>query len=95
MAPPNLTHLQRGFGPLIDHDRPLVNTCPPPIQNPGSAHEVRDALTMFELFELPPEDKWRLPYLCKLLNQRREAEVLGMEQVEEVINELISSLVKN
>ena len=57
--------------------------------------KIREALIMSELTEVPPEDKWRLPYLCKLLNQRREAEVLGMEQVEEVINELISSLVKN
>ena len=60
-----------------------------------SSKKIREALVMSELVEVPPEDKWRLQYICKLLHQRGQAEVLGMEQEGELINELIASLVKN
>ena len=48
-----------------------------------------------ELVEVPQQDKWRLPYLCSLLAQRREAYVQAMEADEKRIEELIESLVTN
>ena len=38
------------------------------------------------------EDKWRLPYLAKLLEQRAHLHTLGMEEEEESVQELIDSL---
>ena len=38
------------------------------------------------------EDKWRLPYLAKLLEKCGRLHMLGMEEEEERVQELIDSL---
>ena len=48
-----------------------------------------------EVVEVPTMDRWRLPYLCSLLSQRREAHKLVMEDEETRLDELIESLVMN
>ena len=60
-----------------------------------SSRRIKDALIVSELVVVAPTDKWRIPYLCKLFHQRREAELLGLDQEVEMVNALISSLVKN
>ena len=57
--------------------------------------KLKAALITAELVEVPQQDKWRLPYLCSLLAQRREAHVQAREADEKRIEELIESLVTN
>ena len=57
--------------------------------------KLKQALISAETVEVPPMDRWRLPYLCTLLAQRREAHNLVEEEEEERLEELISSLVYN
>jgi hypothetical protein len=45
--------------------------------------------------EVPQQDRWRLPYLCSLLAQRREAHSQAMEADEIRLDELIESIVTN
>ena len=63
----------------------------------GWAHiyMLKAALITAEQVEVPQQDRWRLPYLCSLLTQRREAHGQAMEEDEKRINELIESLVTN
>ena len=65
--------------------------------NPWTAKlgHIRQALIMSEMVEVPAMDRWRLPYLCSLLAQRRETRILALENEEKYLNDLISSLVKN
>ena len=48
-----------------------------------------------EQVQVPPQDKWRLKYLCALLRKRREAFDLAAEEDEKYLTELINSLVAN
>jgi hypothetical protein len=57
--------------------------------------KLKQALVSAETVEVPLMDRWRLPYLCTLLAQRREAHNLVQEEEEERLEELINSLVYN
>ena len=65
--------------------------------NPWTAKlgHIRQALILSELVEVPEMDRWRLPYLCSLLTKRREMRTLALENEENYISDLISSLVRN
>ena len=65
--------------------------------NPWTARlgQLKQALVSSETVDVPLEDRWRLPYLCTLLAQRREFQNLAMEEEEARVNELIDSLVMN
>ena len=65
--------------------------------NPWSTSygQLRHALISLEMVPVPLLDRWRLPYLCSLLAQRREAQNLASENEEKRFNELIDSLVMN
>ena len=56
---------------------------------------LKKALIAAEVVEVPLVDRWRLPYLCSLLAQRREANSMVMEAEEDRLEELINSLVMN
>ena len=56
---------------------------------------LKVALISAETVEVPMVDRWRLPYLCTLLSQRREASNNALEEEEKRIDELIESLVLN
>ena len=56
---------------------------------------LKKALIAAEVVEVPLVDRWRLPYLCSLLAQRREAHSMVMEAEEDRLEELINSLVMN
>ena len=60
-----------------------------------SKRRLRDALVAGELVDVPPQDRWRLPYLNSLLSQRREAINLALEEEENRLSNLIDSLVAN
>ena len=45
---------------------------------------------MYSGYEVPAEDSWRLPLLVKLLDQKREMEI--MNEKTKTISELIASL---
>ena len=57
--------------------------------------KLKVALVSAETVEVPMVDRWRLPYLCTLLSQRREASNQALEDEEKRIQELIESLVFN
>ena len=63
--------------------------------NPWVAPQVRlrDALVSGE--KVPPQNEWRLQYLCSLLRQRRAAFDLAAEEDKKYLNDLINSLVAN
>ena len=65
--------------------------------NPLSASipKLREAIALAELVEVPIQDRWRLPYLCSLLNQRGEVHYQAMEAEECALTDLINSLVTN
>ena len=56
---------------------------------------LREALIDNERVEVPSNDRWRLPYLVKLVNLKKEAHLMALEEEEERLNELIKSLVIN
>ena len=56
---------------------------------------LRDALVSGETVQVPPQDEWRLQYLCSLLRQRREAFDSASEEIEKYLTDLINSLVAN
>ena len=60
-----------------------------------SSSKLRNALIIEETVLVPAMDRWRLPYLCSLLSQRREAQNQAMEEEETRFDELIDSLVIN
>ena len=60
-----------------------------------SKSRLRDALAAEELVDVPPQDRWRLPYLNSLLCQRREAINLALEDEEDRLSSLIDSLLAN
>ena len=60
-----------------------------------SKRRLRDALVAGELADVPPQDRWRLPYLNSLLSQRREAINLALEEEDKRLSKLIDSLVAN
>ena len=60
-----------------------------------SSNKLRNALIVQETVEVPAMDRWRLPYLCSLLSQRRAAQNQAMEEEETRLDELIDSLVLN
>ena len=59
------------------------------------AMKLKEALKQNEVVDIPQQDQWRLPYLCSLLGQRREAHALALEEDEELLTGLIDSLVIN
>ena len=65
--------------------------------NPWSCSQskLKEALIDRNWVDVPPMDNWRLPYLCKLLTQRREAFNMAMIEEEERLSHLIDSLVRN
>ena len=65
--------------------------------NPWNSNyfRVKDALVASELVEVPELDRWRIRYLCSLLNQRRDAKKFDLEAEVTLLESLISSLVKN
>ena len=42
-------------------------------------NKLKDALKMKETVTMEEDDKWRIPYLSKLLGQRQEGAYLGEE----------------
>ena len=60
-----------------------------------SPSKLKEALIERYWVDVPPMDKCRLPYLCKLLTQRREAFNKAMKEEEERLSHLIDSLVRN
>ena len=65
--------------------------------NPWTASygRLKEALVTEELVEVPQVDSWRLPYLCTLLGQRKEAATKALEEEEKRLDYLIQSLVIN
>ena len=65
--------------------------------NPWSASSSRlkAALTVQETVEVPPADKWCLPYLCSLHNQRSQSYFNADEEEQARLTDLIASLVVN
>ena len=61
----------------------------------NSVTTIRQALVSEERVEVQQQDEWRIPYLCSLLTQRRQAHSQGMEDREMYLTELIESLVIN
>ena len=61
--------------------------------NPWTTSRIRNALVLEEIVEVPVVDRWRLPYLCSLLSQRREARNQAMEAEETRLEILTNSLV--
>ena len=61
----------------------------------ASKGAVTDALVAGEVVGVPPQDRWRLPYLCSLLRQRREAYQLALEDEESRLTTLFDSLEAN
>ena len=60
-----------------------------------SPSKLKAALIERELVDVPPMDRWRLPYLCTLLTKKREAFTMAMEEEENRLSRLIASLVFN
>ena len=58
----------------------------------ASPERVRAILMERETVSAPTEDKWRLPYLSKLLSQRAELRSKGMKEEEEQLQGVINSL---
>ena len=56
---------------------------------------MKGALLAREVVEVPKQDEWRLPYLCSLLSQRRQAHDLALEEEEKYLTDLIESLAVN
>ena len=54
---------------------------------------LKEAVSMKEAVSVDEVDRWRIPYLCKLLGQKQQLTYLG-EEVEE-ISSLINSLCIN
>ena len=65
--------------------------------NPWNAPKarLRDALIASESVEIPPQDRWRLPYLGSLLSQRGTAYYEALDSEVARLTELIDSLVMN
>ena len=60
-----------------------------------SPAKVKAALLETEIVDIADEDKWRVIYLNKLLNQRQEWHYLGEEHEKEQVQKLIDSLCVN
>ena len=60
-----------------------------------SRGKLKAALEDHEMVDVPLLDRWRLPYLCKLLSQRSEAFFHANEDEQKRLTELINSLVIN
>ena len=58
-------------------------------------NKVKMALHSWEQVSTPEADRWRLPYLVNLLRQRRIVHNLALTEEEDMVTELIDSLVKN
>ena len=58
-------------------------------------HRLRAVLCEQEAVEVPPQDRWRIPYLSSLLSQRRVAKNLASEETVDHLTQLIYSLVGN
>ena len=56
---------------------------------------LREVLVAVETVEVPNIDRWRLPCLVTLLNEKRNAHLAAMEDEEERLSGLINSLVIN
>ena len=57
--------------------------------------EVKDALALDEMVEVPALDKWRIPYLCKLLSDRSQAYFEGRDEDVKTLSMYIDSLTIN
>ena len=54
--------------------------------------KLREAIRVQEKAQVEESDKWRIPYLNKLLCQRQELDYLGLEEEKTRVEELINSL---
>ena len=65
--------------------------------NPWTAKSAQLKATIVEneMVDVPPQDLWRLPYLCSLLTQRGTAFFLANEEEQDRLTDLIHSLVTN
>ena len=61
----------------------------------SSGKNLKAALAEFERVDVPLLDRWRLPYLCSLLNQRSEAYFNASGEEQKRLTDLITSLVTN
>ena len=57
--------------------------------------EVKDALALEETVEVPAQDQWRIPYLCKLLSDRSQAYFEGRDEDVNTLTMYIDSLAIN
>ena len=60
--------------------------------------KLREQIRKKETVEIENQEKWRIPYLSKLLGQRQELVYQGMDKEEEEmtrIDDLINSLCTN
>ena len=57
-----------------------------------SPSRVNCAIRLKEQVEADTNDKWRIPYLNKLLCQRQELDYLGLEMKRKAVDNLINSL---
>ena len=57
--------------------------------------QLKQALESAELADIPETDRWRIPYLNKLLSQKLEAHYNGDLHEEKNLRSLIDSLVVN
>ena len=62
-----------------------------PWQTPNA--KMKAALHTRELVEVPPQDTWRIEYLCSLLRKHQDAVSMAMEELAKQIQDLIDSLV--
>ena len=62
-----------------------------PWQTPNA--KMKAALHTRELVEVPPQDTWRIEYLCSLLRKHLDAVYMAMEETAEQLQDIIDSLV--
>ena len=58
-----------------------------------SNDKLKAAIHTRELVEVPPQDTWRIEYLCSLLRKHHDAVSLAFEDLAKQLQDLIDSLV--
>ena len=59
-----------------------------------SAGRLKQELHTNQLVDIPPQDKWKMRYMCSLLNQMEEAKHLVQEDKLKELQDLLDSLVR-
>ena len=59
-----------------------------------SAGRLKQELHTNQMVDIPPQDKWKMRYMCSLLNQMEEAKHLVQEDKLKELQDLLDSLVR-